>query len=185
MQASLATTRGYKATRDGKDADAANHYRAAIKIYGEMPETTATLNNAALGALRPVRRVALDREEFTRGADKLDRADALEPTNAILLLNASGTVAESARPRHGRQGVNFRALKSPGGWEVLPYLYRTPAERRGGQAARRAPRSWCATATYAEKLLRALAPARRSYQLLSGLFEHTNDQRAEADRGAR
>ncbi len=174
VRASLAQTRGHKAERDGKDAEAADHYREAIKTYAEMPENAATLNNAALAHFA-LFQVTLDREDFTRGADKLDRAVALEPTNAILLLNASGTVSEGAARDTVAKEVDFRALKSPPAWEVVPHLYRTPAERAAvGRRLAEHP-GLVRGRTYAEKLL-VLSPRRDdSYRLLSGLYEHVND----------
>jgi tetratricopeptide (TPR) repeat protein len=135
VQAALATANGQRAERDGNDAAAADCFRQALGIYAQIPEGPAALNNTALAHFA-LYRVTLDRDEFARGADKLDRAVALDPSNVIALVNASSTVSEGAARDAVGKAVDFAALRGPSPWEVLPYLYRTPAERT------RRRRSW-------------------------------------------
>ena len=174
IQASLAQARGHRAERDGNDTAAADHYRQAVQIYSELPDNSATLNNSALAHFA-LFRATLDRAEFTRGADKLDRSIALNPTSVVSLLNAANVVSESAARDTVGKEVDFRALKSPPVWEVVAYLYRTPAER-AAVAARLAKHPGLVKGrAYAEKLL-VLSPKRNDpYQLLSGLFAQTDD----------
>ena len=47
VKASLAKASGYKALQEGKDADAAKHFRDAINTYGQMNEDAGSLNNCA------------------------------------------------------------------------------------------------------------------------------------------
>lgn len=174
VQASLAQARGQKAERDGKDEQAGNYFRESLAVYAQLPENPASLNNAALSHFS-LYRVTLDREEFARGTDKLDRAIALDPTSAIVLLNAASTVTESAARDAVGKGVDFRALKGAGAWEAVPYLYLTPAERAAvGKRLAEHP-GYVKGKAYAEKLL-VLSPRRDdTYQLLSGLFEQSGD----------
>lgn len=174
VQAALAAARGQRAEQDGNDAAAADHFRQALGIYAQIPEGAASLNNAALAHFA-LFRVTLDRDEFARGADKLDRAVALDPSSVISLLNASSMVAESAARDTVGKAVDFAALKGPSPWEVLPYLYRTPAERAATAKRLAAHPGYVKAKAYADKLL-VLSPRRDdTYQILSLLFEHAED----------
>src|SRR5262249_25588499 len=124
-QASLASARGNKAAQDGNDDQAVDHFKRSIDLYGKMPESTSSLNNASL-AYFSLYRITLDRGDFTRASDKLDRAIALQPSNSILLTNGAASVIEGAVRDVIGDAVDLRALKR-GGWDVFPYLYRTPA----------------------------------------------------------
>ncbi|VTR92417.1 hypothetical protein : Uncharacterized protein OS=Cystobacter violaceus Cb vi76 GN=Q664_07235 PE=4 SV=1 [Gemmata massiliana] len=184
IQASLAQARGHRAERDGNDAAATDHYRQAVRIYSELPDNSATLNNSALAHFA-LFRVTLDRAEFTRGADKLDRSIALNPTSAVSLLNAASLVSDSAARDTVGKEVDFRALKSPPAWEVVAYLYRTPAERAAVADRIAKHPGFVKARAYAEKLL-VLSPKRDDpYQVLSGLFEQTYDVAALKSLAAR
>jgi tetratricopeptide (TPR) repeat protein len=173
VQATLAVARGHKAERDGKDAEAGDQFRQAIAIYAQMPENASTLNNSAL-AYFSLFSITFDREDFTRGVDKLDRAIALNPTGSIPLLNATPAVADGAARDIVGKSVDLRALKASS-WEALPYLRYTPAERAAqGDRCAKHP-GFVKARSYAEKLL-LLAPKREeTYQMLSLLCETAND----------
>jgi hypothetical protein len=174
IKASLSVARGRKAEREGKDAEAVEQYRQALATYAQMPENAATLNNASLAHFA-LFQVTLDREEFTRGLDKLDRAVALNPTNSISLLNASGVAADGAARDVVGKDIDFRVLKSSSAWEGIGYLYRTPGERAAVAARLAAHPGLVKSRAYANQLL-LLAPKRDdSYQLLARLCEYAND----------
>jgi hypothetical protein len=174
VRAGLAHARGNKAEQDGKDGEAADHYRRAIEIYDKLPENESTLNNSALVHFA-LFAVTHDRAEFTRGADKLDRAIALQPSDSILLTNGAGTVLGGALRDVAGQAVDFRVLKQAAEWEALPYLYRGPTERAAVfDRLTRHPGTVKARA-YAEKLM-ILAPKRSdSYATLAAILEYARD----------
>ncbi|QJX01042.1 tetratricopeptide repeat protein [Frigoriglobus tundricola] len=187
VQASLSTARGQKAEADGKDTEAADHFRQSIATYDKLPEGDAVLNNAALAHFA-LFRITLEPEEFTRGMDKLDRAIALNPKSSISLLNGASILVEAAARETVGKAIDFRPLKSPSAWEGVAYLYRTPAERSTvTDGFARHPGAVKARA-YSEKLL-LLAPKRDDgYQLLGALCEQTADLdglKAVADRAAK
>ncbi|MDB5313975.1 MAG: hypothetical protein JWO38_8177 [Gemmataceae bacterium] len=174
IQASLAAARGQKAERDGKADEAVGHFRRAIDLYAGMPDGAATFNNSALAHFG-LYHVTLDPEDLRKGLDKLDRAIALLPSDSILLFNGSTSVLSGVFRDVAGTEVDFRPLKSPPAWDVLPYLYHTPAERAAiADRFARHPGTVKARA-YAEKLL-VLAPKRDdSYSLLAALSEQTRD----------
>jgi hypothetical protein len=175
VRASLAEARGHKAERDGKDDEAANYFRQALATYAQMPESAPALNNCALAHFA-LFQVTLDSSEFTRGADKLDRAIALIPTNSIALLNGASTLTESAVRDTVGKDIDFRALKSGDAADALAYLYRTPAERAALMARLARHPGTVKARGYAEKLL-LLAPKRDdSYQMMAALCEFTDDK---------
>ncbi|HEX4612463.1 MAG TPA: hypothetical protein VH092_29990, partial [Urbifossiella sp.] len=147
-------------------------------------ENAATFNNAALAHFA-LFGVTNDRDELTRGTDKLDRAVALSPSNTILLSNGASMVFQAAAGDVAGPAVDFRALKSPPEGDVLAYLYRTPAERAAVSARVAAHPGAVKARAYAEKLV-VLAPRRdESYRLPADLAECAGDTaglRAAADR---
>lgn len=173
-KASLAAARGHKAHRDGKDGDAAGHYREAIDLYAGLPGGAGTFNNAALAHFA-LYQVTLDPDDLARGLDKLDRAIALKPSDSILLYNGASTVLEGAWRDAAGAEVDFKLLKSPPSADVVAYLYRTPAERAAVAARLAKNPSMVKARAYADKLV-VVAPKRDdSYDLLARLCEQTRD----------
>lgn len=174
VEASLASSRGHKAQQDGKDEEAANHFRRAIEIFDKMPENASTLNNSAL-VYFSLYRVTQDRAHFTTGMDRLDRAIALLATNSILISNAAGTVLDGAARDVVGSDIDFKALKQEGGLEMLSYLYRTPAERTAILARLIQHPGSVKARAYAEKLM-TLSPKRTDgYSLLVSIFGRTRN----------
>jgi tetratricopeptide (TPR) repeat protein len=174
VQAALATARGYKAEQDGKDDQAADQFRRAIDVYGRMPETSSTLNNSALSYLA-LYQVTLDRAELTRGMDRLDRAIALDPSNSITLSNGMTALLTSTLRDVVGTEVDLKAIKGGASWDLLPYLYRTPAERAALHDRFAAHPGTVKARGYAEKLM-TLAPKREeSYATLAGIAAQARD----------
>jgi predicted Zn-dependent protease len=182
VKAALASARGSQAQRDNKTDEAVRHYRDAIALYAKMAESPATLNNSALVHLA-LYQLTHDRAEFTRAADKLDRAIALRPSDSILLLNAAALVLQSAAGDLVGGAIDLKTLKRWGSLDLLPYLYTNAAgkEKLAGRL-RKHPGAIKARAYY-EKLM-VLSPRRPdAYSALAGLFAFTGD--AEGMRGVR
>jgi tetratricopeptide (TPR) repeat protein len=171
VRANLATARGHKAEREGKEEEAAAQYRQALETYAKMAESAATLNNSAIVhfALYQLR---YDSEQFTRGIDKLDRAIALKPGDSILLDNAAGVVLESTLRDVIGPALDFKVLKRGAHLDLLSFLYQ---DREGKQKViervRKHPGVHKARGYY-EKVL-VLAPKRAdSYTQLAALDEY-------------
>lgn len=186
VKASLASARGHKALLDGKDADAAEQYRAAIAVYATLPETAATLNNSALVHFQ-LAQVTNDPKEFAVGADKLDRAIALKPSDSILLHNSATVVLEAAVRDAVGGAVDLKALKRPASFDLLPFLANDAAGRKAVADRIRAHPGAVKARGYYEKLM-LLAPKRTdSYARLGELLYALRDAaglKAVADRAA-
>jgi tetratricopeptide (TPR) repeat protein len=174
VQASLNTARGTKAEQDGRHEDAAGHFRKAIELYDKMPENATTLNNSSIAHFA-LFGITHDRAEFTRGADKLDRAIALQPSDSILLLNGAGSVLNSAAIEVIGPAIDFRALRQMPGAESLSYLYRGAAERAAVVDRYLRHPGTVKARTYADKLM-IVAPKRpSSYTTLNGILIQARD----------
>jgi len=174
VQASLSTARGHRAETDGKDTEAVDHYRQSLATYAQIPESDAMLNNSALAHFA-LFRITLDREEFNRGMDKLDRAIALNSKSSIALLNGASILVEAAARDTVGKAIDFRPLKSPSAWEGVAHLYHTPAERSAVMDRFAKHPGAVKSRAYCEKLV-VLAPKRDDgYQLLMALCDLTAD----------
>jgi tetratricopeptide (TPR) repeat protein len=173
-KALLSSARGHKAQEEGKDDEAIKHFRAAIATYGKMPENSATLNNCA-NVHFALYQVTFDRAEFTRGADKLDRALALLPGDSILLSNAVGVLLDNATHDVIGGAIDFKVLKRVAGLHLLPYLYRDQAGRQKYNERLGKHPGMIKARGYLEKLL-VLAPKQASaYVELAELFALNRD----------
>jgi tetratricopeptide (TPR) repeat protein len=174
VEASLADARGQKAHLDGKDEEAEKQYRKAIEIYDKMPESYSTLNNSAL-LFFALHNVTHDRSHFTTGVDRIDRAIALQASNSILLLNASGTVLEGAARDVVGSEVDSKVLKREAGFETLSYLYLAPADRTAVVTRFMEHPGTVKARGYAEKLMTLSPKKSDSYTLLHDLYERTRN----------
>lgn len=173
-RASLAYHRGAKAARDGDDRRAEGLYREAVGLYATMPENASTLNNSALAHFE-LYQVTHDREEFTRAADKLDRAIALQPSDSILLHNAANNLIEAAIRDAVGGRIDLRVLNRSARWDLLPFLYADPAGRQAVIDRVKQHPGTVKARGYLEKPL-LLAPKRDDgYQQLTALFLATRD----------
>ncbi|OWK46845.1 tetratricopeptide repeat protein [Fimbriiglobus ruber] len=184
VKASLASTKGHKAAQSGQTTDAVAHFKTAIGVYADQPETASTLNNSALCHF-DVYHLTGDIAEFTRGTEKLDRAIALLPSDTILLHNAANVVLDGAIRDTAGAALNMTALKRQAGWHVLPFLY-ADSEGRKALAKKLAAHPGLVKArAYYEKLM-VLAPrGGDAYEQLDTMHTWTKDVaalRAVADR---
>ncbi len=122
VKALLASSRGAKAVRNGKDEEATKHFRESIATYAKMPENVSTLNNCALVHFE-LFEVTQERDEFVRGLDKLDRAIALRPDDSLLVSNGASFVLSAALRDVVGSAIDLKVLKRAGGIDLLSYLY--------------------------------------------------------------
>jgi hypothetical protein len=174
VQASLSTTRGHKAAQDGRDDEAAGHFRTALSAYAKMAPSDATLNNSAIIHLA-LYRLVQEQEELTRGLDKLERALALQPQNSILTHNVASAALESAVRDVIGPALNFKVLKREASLGLLDYLHRDQAGRRRTAEALRKHPGFLKARAHHEKLL-VLAPQRAdSYRELGEMLSFVED----------
>ncbi|OAI48398.1 hypothetical protein AYO44_07125 [Planctomycetaceae bacterium SCGC AG-212-F19] len=174
VKAQLHNAKGHKAFQAGREDDAAGQYRQAIDVYSRMPENPTSLNNGALAHLS-LYRVTLDRADFNKAIEKIDKALALNPSDTILLGNAASAIWEAAMTDVVGNAVDLKALKRRGGSELLPFLYNDSAGKKQYADKVRAHPGIAKARSYFEKLV-VLAPKRASsYSFLVALHETTRE----------
>jgi hypothetical protein len=174
IQANRAQTRGYKALLDNKPQAAASEYRRAIELYAGMPENSTTLNNCAMVWLA-LYSATHDREDLTRGLDRMERALALRPSDSILLQNAFHGVLENAL-LDVAGAMDLKTLDRPASLDLLGYLHddRAGRARLAGQV--RAHPGVVKARAHLERLL-VVAPAWPvSYRELAQLCRLLGDE---------
>jgi hypothetical protein len=175
VAAALSNARGHKAETDGDDAAAAGHFRDAAAAYEKLPETAATLNNCAL-ALFSLHQITRDQGTFVRAMDKLDRAVALKGGDSILLINAASVILEAALRDLAGPALDFKALRRPASFDLLPYLYADAAGKQALVGRLRQHPGVIKARAHLEKLM-ILAPKRDdSYTALAALHVFTRDE---------
>src|SRR5206468_3383733 len=90
-RASLARARGMKAEKEGRDEEAAEHYRESIKIYESMPVGPSSLNNGAIGYSN-LYHVTGDQQNAIKSIALLEKALELKPRDTIILRNLAQAI---------------------------------------------------------------------------------------------
>ena len=116
-----------------------------------------------------------DKADFTRGMDKLDRAIALQPSDSILVSNGAWTVSEGALIDTVGPAIDFRTLKLTAGWDALPFLYRTAAERKAVLDKFVRHPGIVKSRAYAEKLPTLAPKSPTSYSALTAILDEARD----------
>jgi tetratricopeptide (TPR) repeat protein len=174
VQASLHLAKGNKATQEGQDAKAAEHYQKAIDIYARQPVEAAVLNNGA-NAYAALYAVTGKAEALDKAAAMYEKAVSLQPSNSILLSNAARSALEVAFRDIIGPAVDLRTLKTGGSLSLLAFLYNDRAGRDKYIAKVRKHAGVAKARRYYERLL-VLAPKRPgNYSTLAGLHQYTHD----------
>ncbi|MCA9269636.1 MAG: hypothetical protein KDA41_14240, partial [Planctomycetales bacterium] len=178
-QASLATSLGHQAARDGDYTQAEAHYREGIAAIDKLPESASTLNNSAL-AYFALSRVSGDRTSFDEALRRVDRAVALSPSDSILLLNAVTMLMQAAAAEVIGDQIDFAAIKTSAAPTYLPYLYHTQAELNDYVQRLKDHQAMRKAIDYLGKAL-VLAPKEtRVYGALAHYYDVTEDESAAA-----
>jgi hypothetical protein len=128
VRAPLALARANKAAADGRDADAAAQFRAAIAAYAALPRGLGTLNQTAL-AYSALFRLTGDPQDQAKCLDCIQAAIDLDPSDAILLFNSASIVLQDSLTDILSPALDLKALHRPGDLSLLRYLYRDSAGR--------------------------------------------------------
>lgn len=147
VQASLEESRGQKAVREGREADAEAHYRKALELHARLPVTATTLNNGALIRLA-LFQVTGNRSDLDQGLAMLDKAVSLKADNSIVLINAADAAADAAMREVVGAAIDLRALKYPPGNWMCNFLYDGSAGRAGVIKTVKAHPAWAKAGTY-------------------------------------
>jgi hypothetical protein len=127
-RASLASARGDRAFSKGQKLEARKHYGEALQIYAKAPESSTSLNNAALVEFALFNLTGA-KSSFQAGAAKMERAVTLEPGNSILLSNTASTLVGSAVLDIVGDEIDFSLLQSGASTDFLGNLYADAAGR--------------------------------------------------------
>lgn len=128
IKASLENALGNKAMSEGRDKEAAEHFRHAIELYDAQPKSAASLNNGALAHFARYR-VTGDRALLDRGLALIDEAIALKQSGSIVLINAADAVVENALWDVIGNRIDLKTLKKSGSFDLLEFLYTDEAGR--------------------------------------------------------
>jgi tetratricopeptide (TPR) repeat protein len=174
VQADLANTRGQKALQESQDTEAAKHFREAVQIYGDMPESFLTLNNGALSQIG-LFQVTGDRAALETALANLEKALALKPSDTILLHNvADSLLCRSLWDVIGKD-IDLGALKRSGNIDLLQFLYRDSKSRVALRERVKNNPGVNKARSYYERL-RVLAPKNpRIYSTLSRQYFFTDE----------
>ncbi len=179
IKASLALARGNKALQDRDDATAEQELRQAAALYEGFPESSSSLNNAALcyNSLFHVRGQLAD---LRKAAAMLDRAVSLKPDNSTLMINAADMNFNLALAELCGEQIDLRLIRTSGGNNVLGYLYRDDAGRQQTLAQLKAQPALSKALQYFEKAI-LLAPKRGSnYAQAADIYSLLDDEAALA-----
>ena len=127
-QALLSNSRGNQALEEGRDDEAAGHFRQAIATFARLPEDVATLNNGA-NAQSALYHATGDLAALDKRVQWLEKAAALAPGDSIVLSNITQATLEKGLREVIGSSLDLASLKMPGSLDLLSYLYRDRAGR--------------------------------------------------------
>ncbi|HZZ43120.1 MAG TPA: hypothetical protein VFE58_09290 [Tepidisphaeraceae bacterium] len=176
-KARLADASGRKAYATGKDADAANQFRAAAAAYSAMPRNSTTLNQTAL-SYYSLFIIDGDHQTLDRCVDSFQQAVDLNPKDPILLFNAGVTLESAALADVMGGEIDLRSLHETGELSHLAYLYHDQSERDAVAARVKSHPGIVRALNYLETAM-VLAPKNhRTYQAVYDLRQFLHDDAA-------
>ncbi len=122
VRARLAEVRGRKSLSAGDDQAAAKQFRAAADLYGQGPQTAATVNNRAL-AFASLYAATGEVSHFDEYVNLMLRAETLEPGNSILMTNTADALLKRAVIDSGRKEIDVVVLRPWGDLRFLSNLH--------------------------------------------------------------
>ncbi len=126
-KAKLAWAQGHLALQRGKEREAAEQLREAVRLYASLPEDASTLNDGGLAHLS-LYEVTGEVEHLDRARTMLEKALALNPSDSILVTNVLTITYDSTSRSLLGKAVDLTALRQRGQLDFLPYLY---VDRKG------------------------------------------------------
>jgi len=178
-KARLATAQGYKAVREGKDAEAALQFRAALDIYATLPRDETSLNDSALACLA-LFEVTGDRETLDKGIDCFRQAVNLKPGDPVLLFNAAVTLENAALADVIGKEIDLKALREVGSTSLLGYLYHDEAGHDAFAKRVREHPGIAKALSYLDKVMLLSPKHVRAYAGAYDIYHFTRDNAALA-----
>ena len=179
IKASLALARGNKALQDRDDQAAEQELRQAATLYESFPESSSSLNNAAL-CYNSLFHVRGELADVRKAATMLERAVSLKPDNSTLMINAADMYYNLALAELCGEQIDLRLIRMSGGDSVLGYLYRDEAGRQRAIAQFKAQPALSKALQYFDKAI-LLAPKRGpNYAQAADIYATLDDEAALA-----
>jgi tetratricopeptide (TPR) repeat protein len=122
VKASLCLARARKAIKEANDGEAQVQLRQAVALYEAMPESSPSLNNAAIGYDGLFNLVG-DAADLRKAAELFDKAISLQPDDSILLFNTAGTFQKLAVAETLGHLVDLRLMGMTGDLDLLRLCY--------------------------------------------------------------
>src|SRR5262249_40405557 len=126
-KARLEMARGELAQQRGKEENATEHLREAIRLFASLPEDASSLNDGGL-THRALYRVTGEVEHLDRARTMHEKALALHPSESILVINVVNSVSDATYRAIIGKAIDLTALRQLGQSDFLAYLY---ADRKG------------------------------------------------------
>ena len=175
VKAGLADARGRKASREGKDDEAAVHFRESINVWKAQTEDSTSLNNGGLAWLS-LYDVTGDREALAQGSHMLEKAVTLKPGDGILVVNAANAALGVALGEIIGERIDFRKLRRQASVGDLYYLYRDKEGRDGLVQQAKASAAIARAHTHLDRALILAPNSRGIYAAYSGLLYFLGDR---------
>lgn len=172
--ASLSSTAATAALRDNHPADALRLYLRSAEAYEKLPESPATLNNAA-GEYFAAYAISGDKAHKAKAAEKYAQAVGLDPSNSILLNNTAQTLMVAAAEDAIGGRFDPGKLQQQANVYMLYYVATSQAERAQLSQALLADSSTIDAIRYFDKLAVLRPKSADSYSPLLGIYVFVED----------
>ncbi len=177
VKAMLSTNLGHKARQEGKDQEAIRHLREAIAIYARQAPNAATLNNAATTYF-DLYELTGEAEALTKGAEMLEQALALRPSDSVLLRNTAHAILEGALRDILGPAIDLHMLRMEGSFKLLAFLYQDQAGKAVYVQRVRQHAGIAKARAYLERLTVLAPKSEDAYETLASLHRFTGDREA-------
>ena len=164
--ASLFAALGEKARNEGKETEAVDHVRDAIKTYAALPSASGALNNGAIAHFT-LFSLTGERSDYRKGVELMEQAVALRGHDSILLGNTAYCLLESVSLDVVGESIDLRALKVAEAGDLLTFLYSDEAGYQALVERYRSHKDLARVAAYYERVL-VLSP--KSTHAVTGLL---------------
>jgi len=177
QKATLLSAKASLAIRNGDRQEGIDLFRQSLEIQNSFPETSTTLNNAAIVYMQ-LHATTGDAADFEEGMRRLQKALSLEPDNALVLINVTSAIWPAAVidflgdrwPSHKhvsiQPGFNLRLLA----------MFHDSAEQSGAMADELKTHAGMQTAVKNLERLTLLSPnSTTGYEGLKNYYAFTSD----------
>lgn len=171
---SLNQAEGQRAAEAGDIKKARSFFKKALAGYGSRQDSSEALNNQALLWNR-LFRLDGDLTALEKGAEMMEKAVSLNPTNSILMLNAASTSMDLGVARLLAEQIDLSAVEGSAALSDLYFLVKNPAELAGLRDKVRASAEINRAVQLYERAMMLAPKNSMSYDELDSYFLFLND----------